>query len=130
MSLPKKIISRKDEITADFLRLFEEYMDKVLKGKADSKVHTRTFADLLFIHPTHLTNTVKLTTGMSPCEIMENRILDEAQKMLRDTKMSVTEISYRLVFNEPTYFVRFFKLMCGTTPLQYRKQFINAGTLA
>lgn len=130
MSLPKKIISRKDEITADFLRLFDQYIEDLLRGKADSKVHTRTFADLLFIHPTHLTNTVKLTTGKSPCEIMENRILEEAQKMLRETPMSVTEISYRLVFNEPTYFVRFFKLMCGTTPLQYRKQFMLSNAVA
>ncbi|MDB5272852.1 MAG: hypothetical protein JWO58_1219 [Chitinophagaceae bacterium] len=125
MPVTKKTILRKDEITADFLRLFDQYMEDLLQGRVSHKVHTSTFAELLFIHPTHLTNTIKSTTGKSPCEIMEDRIVGEAQKLLKDTQLSVADISYKLVFNEPTYFIRFFKGMTGTTPLQYRKQLIN-----
>jgi AraC family transcriptional regulator of adaptative response / methylphosphotriester-DNA alkyltransferase methyltransferase len=122
MSVSPKLLTRKDEITADFLRLFDQYMDDLLHGRVSHKVHTSTFAGLLFIHPTHLTNTVKSTTGKSPCEIMEDRIIVESQKMLNDTKLSVADISYKLAFNEPTYFIRFFKNMTGITPLQYRKR--------
>lgn len=122
MPLPKKVISRKEEITADFLRLFNQYMDDLLQERVHERFHTRYFAGQLFIYPTHLTNTIKLTTGKSPCEIMEERFLQEAQKMLTDTDLSITDIAYRLTYQEPTNFVKFYKLMTGTTPLQYRKR--------
>lgn len=121
MPLPKKVLSRKDEITADFMKLFDQYVDDMLHQRAFARLHTSHFAGKLFIHPVHLTNTIKLVTGKSPCEIMEERLLEEAQKMLGETKMSVAEISYKLAYGEPTNFVKFFKSMTGTTPLQYRK---------
>ncbi len=121
MPLPKKLLSRKDEITADFLKLFDQYVDDLLHQRANARFHTSHFAALLFIHPVHLTNTVKLTTGKSPCEIMEERLLEEAQKMLRQTAMSVADVSYKLAYGEPTNFIKFYKSMTGTTPLRYRK---------
>ncbi|MEX8546201.1 MAG: helix-turn-helix domain-containing protein [Mucilaginibacter sp.] len=121
MPLPKKVLSRKDEITADFLRLFDQYVDDLLHQRATVRFHTSHFAAMLFIHPIHLTNTIKLTTGKSPCEIMEERLLEEAQKMLRQTEMSVADISYKLAYGEPTNFIKFYKSMTGTTPLRYRK---------
>lgn len=121
MPLPKKVLSRKDEITADFLKLFDRYVDDLLHQRAKARFHTSHFAALLFIHPVHLTNTVKLTTGKSPCEIMEERLLEEAQKMLRQTEISVADISYKLAYGEPTNFIKFYKSMTGTTPLRYRK---------
>ena len=121
MTLPKKVSSRKDEITADFLRFFNQYVDDLLSERIRTRHHTSYFAGLLFIHPRHLTNTIKLTTGKSPCDIIEERIVKEAQNMLSGTGMSVADISYRLAYDEPTNFVKFFKLMTGVTPLQYRK---------
>ena len=120
--IPKKVLSRKDEITADFLRLFDNYVSDLLAGKVSKRFHTSDYAALLFIHPVHLTNTVKLTTGKSPCEIMEERLLEEAQTLLKGTSLSVTEISYKLAYGEPTNFVKFYKGMTGDTPLRYRKK--------
>jgi len=121
MPIPKKLLSRKDEITAGFLKLFDQYVDDLLHERTHARFHTSHFAGLLFIHPVHLTNTIKLTTGKSPCEIMEERLLEEAQKMLSQTEMSVADISYRLAYGEPTNFIKFYKLMTGITPLRYRK---------
>ncbi len=121
MPIPKKLLSRKDEITADFLKLFDQYVDDLLHERTFTKRHTGDYAKLLFIHPVHLTNTVKLTTGKSPCEIMEDRLLEEAQRMLRDTDMPIADVGYRLAYNEPTNFTKFYKSMTGITPLQYRK---------
>jgi AraC family transcriptional regulator, regulatory protein of adaptative response / methylphosphotriester-DNA alkyltransferase methyltransferase len=122
MPIPHKLLSRKDEITADFLKLMNEHFDDLLSGRTDQMFHSRDFAERLFIHPTHLGNTIKLTTGKSPCDLMEERIVEEAQKMLLTTNMSVAEIGNRLTYSESTNFIKFFKGMTGTTPLRYRKQ--------
>lgn len=125
MAVPKKILTRKDEITADFLKLLDEHLDDILAGKIQDMYHIKDFASVLHIHPTHFSNTIKLTTGKSPCDFMEKRIMDEAKKMLANTTLPIADICYRLTFNEPTNFTKFFKAMEGMTPKQYRKQFIE-----
>ncbi|AWA30109.1 AraC family transcriptional regulator [Flavobacterium magnum] len=121
MPIPKKILSRKDEITADFLQLYEAHLAELFAGKANYRMSSSKFAEKLFIHPGHLTNTLKLTTGKSPCDFMEEAILREAQRLLRDTDASVADIALIFAYDEPTNFIKFFKGMCGITPLQYRK---------
>lgn len=119
--VPQKLLSRKDEITADFLMLVDKHFEDILHNRIDKMFHTKDFAALLFIHPRHLTNTIKLTTGKSPCDVMEERMLAESIKLLEDTDLSVADIGSRFTYFDPSNFIKFFKGMSGMTPLQYRK---------
>ncbi|MFC6096415.1 helix-turn-helix domain-containing protein [Flavobacterium qiangtangense] len=121
MSIPTKLLTRKDEITADFLKLFDNHVSDLLNLKTEKRFSTSDYASMLFIHPRHLTNTIKLTTGKSPCNIMEERLVDEAKKMILETDLSMAEIGQKIGYDEPTNFVKFFKGMEGITPLQFRK---------
>jgi AraC family transcriptional regulator of adaptative response / methylphosphotriester-DNA alkyltransferase methyltransferase len=121
MALPKKILTRKDEITADFFKLIDKHIIDLLNKKVNHKFHASDFAQLLFIHPRHLSNTIKLTTGKSPCDFVEERIIAEAERFLTETKMSIAEIGQVFCYDEPTNFTKFFKGMTGITPLQFRK---------
>lgn len=121
MAIPKKIISRKEEITKEFFALLEKHMDDILAGRTDKMYHIKDFAAALFIHPGHFSNTIKLTTGFSPCHFVEQRTLEEAKKMLLLNDMPINEISYKLTFNDPTNFTKFFKSFEGLTPKQFRK---------
>lgn len=115
------VTSRKEEITADFLRLVDQHFDDLIHGRVERRYSAADFARLLFIHSRHLTDTVKRTTGRSPCDFMEERFMNEAQKMLRETSLSIADIGIRLGWNDPSNFTKFFKNMSGITPLQYRK---------
>lgn len=124
MPVPKKILYRKDEITADFFKLIDNHIHDLLQGKTNHRFSTSDFANLLFIHPRHLSNTIKLTTTKSPCDFMEERILSEAEKMLLETSFSIAEIGMKFGYEDPTNFTKFFKGMAGITPLQFRKKSI------
>jgi AraC family transcriptional regulator, regulatory protein of adaptative response / methylphosphotriester-DNA alkyltransferase methyltransferase len=124
MPLPSKILTRKDEITATFFSLLDKHIDDVLSGKVDHTYKIKDFAALLFIHPTHFSNTIKLTTGKSPCDFAEERFISEAKKMLTETPMAIAEIGYRLTYKDPTNFTKFFKTMTGKTPKQFRNEHI------
>jgi AraC family transcriptional regulator of adaptative response / methylphosphotriester-DNA alkyltransferase methyltransferase len=128
-SIPKKILSRQTEITSEFLRLLDEHIRDILDGNAQHMYRIKDFAALLHIHPTHFSNTIKFSTGRSPCDFVEDRVMEEARRMLRDTNMPIADICYRLTFNEPTNFTKFFKAFEGITPRQYRKQFAEAGNV-
>lgn len=129
MAIPKKILSRKDEITQEFFALLDRLINDILSGKTDKMYHIKDFAADLFIHPTHFSNTIKLTTGRSPCDFVEERIMTEARQMLSNTTLPIASICYILTFNEPTNFTKFFKTFEGVTPRQYRKQLERTGQI-
>ena len=121
--LPKKVFARQHEITADFLKAVDQHLDEVLSGKVLDMFEIKDFADALHIHPTHLSNTIKLTTGKAPCFFVEDKIMNMAKEMLADASLPVAEIASRLTF-DPSNFTKFFKRFAGMTPKSYREQIL------
>lgn len=86
----------------------------------------KQYADLLFVTPNHLNALCKSTTGIKAGELIRNRILLEAKRLLVNHDMTITEISNELNFNDNSYFTKFFRKQVGMTPEEFRKQaFIN-----
>ena len=52
--------------------------------------------------------------------MQHERLLLESKRLLYFSSLSVKEIAYTLGFEDASYFVRFFKHLTGTTPLQLR----------
>lgn len=119
--VPQKFLLRQDEITAEFLVHIEQHLDDLLSNRVSDMFEIRDIADLMHIHPTHLSNTIKVATGQSPCYFFERRIMDIAKEMLRNKQVTVASIAIQLTF-DPSNFVKFFKRFEGITPGQYRKQ--------
>lgn len=119
--IPKKILARQHEITTDFLRLVAEHVADIVAGRSTEMLEIRDFAGQLCIHPTHLSNTLKLTTGQPPCAFFEARIMDAARQLLRDTNRPVADIAASLTY-DPSNFTKFFKRFEGCTPKRYREQ--------
>lgn len=122
MSLPQKFVSRKEEITNDFMQLATQHIDDMMKERTSKRLATKDFAALLFIAPRHLTNTIKLTLGKSPCDVMEEKLVRASSELLLNTDLPLAEISYRCGYKDTTNFIKFFKGMTGITPLQFRKK--------
>ena len=123
--IPQKILARQHEIYADFLREVDRHLADLVAGRATEMFEIRDLAGVLCVHPTHLSNTVKLVTGHSPCHDFQRRILAVAQQLLRDTDQPVAAIAATLTY-DPANFTKFFKRFGGCTPRQYREQ-VRAG---
>jgi AraC family transcriptional activator of pobA len=63
--------------------------------------------------------------GQSPTQLIHARMLIEAERQLRYTGMSITQIAYYLGFEDPAYFSRFFTKGIGASPRSFRR---GAGT--
>ncbi|TRZ41613.1 helix-turn-helix domain-containing protein [Robertkochia solimangrovi] len=96
---------------------FEALVDKMY---VDTK-NVSDYAQELNITPNYLTTTIKKLTGKSAKDIIQERLLMESKSLLKYSGLDIAEIAYRLNFQEPTHFTRFFKNMSGTTPNQYRR---------
>lgn len=81
----------------------------------------RYYAEKLHLTPNYLNELVKKSTGASTKQIIQNKLLAESKKYLLYSNLTVVEISERLSFQTPSYFIRFFRKHTGCTPLQFRK---------
>jgi AraC family transcriptional regulator, transcriptional activator of pobA len=102
------------------LRSFQQLIDK----------HFRTirlpkeYAELLYVTPNHLNALCQDLMGKTAGDLIRDRVLLEAKRLLTNADITVTEIAYDLNFEDKSYFNRFFKKNVGLTPDDFRKQFI------
>lgn len=80
------------------------------------------YANLLNISPRHLNRIVKETLGKTSIELIADRIILEAKRMLALSGKSTKEIAFNLGFEDASYFIRFFKKHSQQTPASFQKQ--------
>ncbi len=79
------------------------------------------YANKLCITPNYLNKVVRRSLGTTAKFHIDKKLLEEAERLLNYTTLTVTEIAERLHFDSPSYFTRFFKKQTGLPPLQYRE---------
>lgn len=80
------------------------------------------YAKMLHITPKYLAEVIKVNTGKSPRDLINDMMLLEAKVLLRSTDKTVTEIAQTLCFDDQSHFSHFIKKQTGFTPLQLRKK--------
>lgn len=120
------ISARKNEIVKEYLTELDKHMQQMKEGLAEEALEIRDFANMLHVHPVHLSNTIKEVTGQSTCDLYENRLLDLAKELLLTTNMPVAQIARQLTY-DPSNFTKFFKAYTGTTPKKFRDESLQQG---
>jgi len=70
---------------------------------------------------------VSNSAGVTPKQLIDERICTEAQRLLVYTAWPVKRIAAELGFGEATNFVKFFRRTTGRTPLQFRMEGCREG---
>lgn len=85
-------------------------------------LHTvKDYASLLGVSTKTLTNYVSECSPLSPLELINGRIVLEAKRLLRYSNLMIKETAFRLGFEDPSYFVKFFKRIVGVSPVDFRE---------
>jgi AraC family transcriptional regulator, regulatory protein of adaptative response / methylphosphotriester-DNA alkyltransferase methyltransferase len=127
VKVPKQILARQHEIVAEFIREVNKHVEDIAAGRATEMLEIRDFAQLMHIHPTHLSNTIKLTTGQAPCFFFEEKIMEVSRRLLSASNEPIANIAMQLTY-DPSNFTKFFKRFQGVTPKQYREQLYREKT--
>ena len=75
---------------------------------------------LVIIWVDNLGEVIKQQSGKTAIELIHERLMLEAKRMLFHTESSIKEIAFELGFEDASYFNRFFKRLGEQTPLAYR----------
>ncbi|MFI5161276.1 MAG: AraC family transcriptional regulator [Sphingobacteriales bacterium] len=99
------------------LKSFEKLVDM---NYATMKL-PKQYAGLLYITPNHLNAVCNDILGMPAGELIRNRVLLEAKRLLINRNLSIAEIADELNFSDNSYFTKFFKKYEALTPEEFRK---------
>jgi AraC family transcriptional regulator, transcriptional activator of pobA len=97
-----------------------EKFRSLLNRKYKEITTVRGYANLLNITPNYLNIVVKETTGFTSNELIQNRVILEAKRLLINNKADVSQIASELGFKDSSYFARYFKRSSGVSPSQFR----------
>ncbi|MVN22254.1 AraC family transcriptional regulator [Mucilaginibacter arboris] len=100
--------------------LLKNFQKLINKHFTDLKL-PKEYADLLYVTPNHLNALCKDFAGKSAGELIRDRVLLEAKRLLINAELSISEIAYQLNFSDNSYFTKFFKKQTGITPEVFKK---------
>lgn len=117
--LEKVVLEKNNDL--EFFRKFTILVDTHYKVK-----HTvADYADVLAMAPKTVTHKFKRLNLPQPNEVIKNRIILEAKRLLVHTSMTAKEIAHELGYDDPAYFSRQFQVKTGQSPSGYRSKYLT-----
>lgn len=100
-------------------RFMQKFFDVIEKYLSDPELNVELICKELGFSRANFYRKLKAITELSPAELIRNKRLEIAARILCDTDMNVSEVSERTGFSTPAYFARCFKLVYGMSPSEY-----------
>ncbi len=115
---PEPVVAAMTPIEDAFISQFKSIVEERL---VDSNLSVEDLATAMGLSRVQLYRKVKALTGSSPVDLLRKARLAQAQKLLQESALSVSEIAYQVGFASPSYFTKCYKDEFGTVPGEARK---------
>lgn len=112
--LEPQVLSADEELLKHMQEIIEEHM-------ADAMFNVDAMAEQLHMSTRQLQRKVKALIGETPSLLIRRSRLERAGQLLRQQAGTISEIAYRVGFNDAAYFTRCFKDRFGTSPTHFLK---------
>ncbi len=103
----------------------DPFLDKIkqiiLNHLDDEKFGVSELASEIGWSRSHTFKKVKSVTGISANQFIKETRLQEAAKLILNTDLNASEISYKIGFSSPSYFNKCFSKYYGVTPGEYKE---------
>lgn len=112
------IVKELKDSQVDTIRAFNVLVDIHFRTKRKVK----DYAALLHKSPKTLSNLFSIYNQKSPQQVIQERIVLEAKRLLIYTDKQNQEIAYDLGFEDPAYFSRYFKKIAKLSPSEFKEK--------
>lgn len=100
---------------------FDELQELIDQHMTENK-RTSAYAGMMNMSVYQLNALTRTMAGCTCAELITSHVVMEAKRQLLATTAQVKEIAYHVGFDDPSYFVRFFKKHVGTSPEAFRSR--------
>jgi AraC-like DNA-binding protein len=83
------------------------------------------YAAKLHVSEKRLNQAITKILGKTPKALIDERILLEAKRLLIYAHNSIKEIGFTLGFEDPAYFIKYFRKHTSKTPVEFRQQYLQ-----
>lgn len=107
----------------DFTRTLSIWtrLNTLIEQKFKTEHAVSFYAAELGLSPRKLGDVVKLYTGKYVSDVIDDRLIAEAKRLLLFSNLTVKEIAFDLGFEEHSYFTKVFKKITGKTPSDFKR---------
>ena len=118
------VVSEEARQEVEFSRTFSQ----LVEGHYTRQHAVADYAAMLHITPKVLNKRITRYSNSTPNDVIKNRIILEAKRLLIHTQLSVKEIGYLLGYDDPSYFIRLFTKQVATPPQTFRLHYQHGAT--
>jgi AraC-like DNA-binding protein len=86
------------------------------------------YAEMMYMSERNLNRTIKLILNKTVSDLITDKVILEAKRMLIHTKLTVGQISFDLGYDDNSYFTRLFRKKTNQTPLEFQRNYLQHST--
>jgi AraC family transcriptional regulator len=98
---------------------------ELMQAQLHRELSLKEIAAASFLSPFHFARLFKKLTGTSPHAYLATLRTKQAQALLAESDLSITEISSRVGYSNSSHFTQAFRQLTGLTPRAFRKALIS-----
>jgi len=98
-------------------------LEILIENNFRSIKYPRQYAGMMFMSEKNMNRVCKITLNKTTSDLIADRIILEAKRMLVHSKMSVIQIAVELGYIDASYFIRVFKKRTGETPVEFTNRY-------
>lgn len=117
----RKNVSTEYVITEADRKFIDEVNVYIRDNMSNPETSVESLSTHLGISRVQLYKRMISLTGITPSEYLRTKRIKFAEHLLRSGDLNISEIAYKVGFNNPRYFTKYFQEAYGVTPSQYRK---------
>lgn len=115
----KQLVEKSDnQSEIDLIRHFNVLVEEHFK----SKKSVSEYANLMYKSPKTIANVFSKNSDRTPLEVIHERIIIEAKRMIVYTDETMKEIGMKLGYEDPAQFSKLFKKYVGKSPSLFKKE--------
>ncbi|GFN30181.1 response regulator [Paenibacillus xylaniclasticus] len=116
-SLIESLITHRGKLEPDMIGQIKQYITQHLK----EEISLESIAQRVQMSPYYISKMFKDQLGINYIDFLTECRIDKAKKLMLDPQLSMKEITFEVGYNDPNYFSKVFKKVCGCSPSEYRK---------
>jgi AraC family transcriptional activator of pobA len=121
------LLAERERRTQDFTELRQSpdldvllQFREALEENYHQQKQVGVYAQSLNITEKRLAKATVSLLGKTPKQMIDDRVMLEAKRLLAHSNLNVKEIGFDLGFGEPTNFIKYFRRLEGQTPAEFR----------